>query len=257
MPETNILTQKMLNGSHDVYVQDQTTDIIDLYFIDHENAVELTLAEGASVDAKTVTVMDATGVTAGDAIEFTENAHVMQAVVLDVTGAVITFNAPLDKALTTACVCVAGKWDMVVDGSTTTKTYSVKPPSGVKWDITRIMIGMTASATMDDSKFGSLTALTNGIVLRRSDSSNHNIFVASDNGGLAERMYDAEYPDKVPAGVYAFRARRTFAGQDKNGVVIRLDGDNGDELQLLIQDNLSGGTLTKFAVVAQGHEVDD
>lgn len=240
----------------DVFIQDQTTDLVDLYMIDHANAVDLTLASAVEVDAKSVTVVDATGVSAGDAIEFVENGHTMQAIVLSVVGTTINFNAPIDKPLTTACGCVAGKWNMIVDGSTTTRIFSIKPPPGIKWDITRVLFAMTATAVMDDSKFGSLTALTNGIVLRKTDSTKHNIFVASDNGGLAERMYDLTYPAKQPAGVYALRGRRTFGGQDKNGVVIRLDGDANDELQLLIQDDLSGGTLTKFALVAQGHEVD-
>jgi len=115
---------------------------------------------------------------------------------------------------------------------------------------------MTATAAMDDSKFGSLDALTNGVVLRKKNGEVKNIFVVSDNGGIAERCYDTDYPTKVPAEIYAFRARRTFGGQDKNGVVVRLDGSESEELQIIIQDALSGGTLTKFAVVAQGHVVE-
>lgn len=49
--------------------------------------------------------------------------------------------------------------------------------------------------------------------------------------------------------------RRSFAGQDKNGVVIRLNGDQGDEFQVIVQDNLTG--LTHFRTVVQGHVVED
>lgn len=48
--------------------------------------------------------------------------------------------------------------------------------------------------------------------------------------------------------------RRSFGGQDKNGVVIRVDGDLGESLELLIQDDLTG--LETFRIVVQGHVVE-
>ena len=240
----------------DVTLQDQTSDIIDYYMLDKVNAVELTLAESTVVDGKTLTVVDDTGVVAGRALEISEKGHVFQAIVLSVVDNLIVVNAPFDAIFTANAVCVVAEWNMIVDGSTTSRIFSVAPPVGVKWDITRINMTMTATAAMDDSKFGSLDALTNGVVLRKKNGEVKNIFVVSDNGGIAERCYDTDYPTKVPVGIYAFRARRTFGGQDKNGVVVRLDGSESEELQIIIQDALSGGTLTKFAVVAQGHVVE-
>ena len=46
-------------------------------------------------------------------------------------------------------------------------------------------------------------------------------------------------------------SRRTFGGQNKNGIVIRLKGDDNDELQAIIQDDLTD--LDHFHVIAQGH----
>jgi hypothetical protein len=65
---------------------------------------------------------------------------------------------------------------------------------------------------------------------------------------------DLTYSDKAPAGFYGMRVRRSFNGPDKNDVVIELEKDTSDELQLIIQDNLTG--LTSFKIVAQGHRVD-
>ena len=67
--------------------------------------------------------------------------------------------------------------------------------------------------------------------------------------------FDATYIDDTlgPSGEYGFRTRRTFGGQNKNGVVIRLDGED-DSFQLIVQDDLTG--LTFMEAVAQGHVVD-
>jgi len=53
--------------------------------------------------------------------------------------------------------------------------------------------------------------------------------------------------------VYGFSYRRTFGGQDKNGVVVRLHGGTQDKLEIINQDDLTG--LNKLAHVSQGHVV--
>ena len=247
-PDTNL----------DVRLQDQTSEIIDLYMLNLDDAINLTLSQGQSIDDKTITVTDATGVldTGVHAIDISENGRKFQAIVTDVTGLVITFNTPLDMDITTNAIVQIAGWNLAVDGSTTMKKFSTAPPKGVSWDITRILLAMESTASMDDSTFGPLDALTNGVVLRKVGGITKNIFTVTNNGGLAERMYDVTYPTKVPAGVYAMRARRTFAGQDKNGVTIRLNGDTGDKLEFLISDDLADSTFTKFVCVAQGHVVE-
>jgi hypothetical protein len=67
-------------------------------------------------------------------------------------------------------------------------------------------------------------------------------------------MYDTAYADKRPSGSFGFKFRRTFGGQGKNGVVIRLTAIHGDSLKLIIQDDLTG--LDDFYIVAQGHRTD-
>jgi len=256
-------TDEIMNRSYnedmksvDVSIQDQTTEIIDLYMVNLDDAVTPTITAPADIDDKVISVDATTGITAGDAINISENGRTFQAIVLSVTGTSITFNAPLDMAVTASAVVQVGKWDMAVDGSTEPKIYRVTPPAGATWDIVKLTIGMTASATMDDSTFGPLTALTNGVVLRVVDGQTKNIFVVSDNGGFAERCsYDAVYHTEVTSDVYAFRARRTFGGQDKNGVVVRLSA--GDSLEFIVQDNLADVTFTKFACVVQGHAVQE
>ena len=111
---------------------------------------------------------------------------------------------------------------------------------------------MTDDAAMDDSKFGSLTALTNGIIARRTDGSIANFFLVTNNAGFFQYGYDTTYPDKVPAGVYSFRARKDV--RNINGTIIGLDGTTDDELQIIINDNLTG--LSEFTVQVHGHIVE-
>ena len=69
-------------------------------------------------------------------------------------------------------------------------------------------------------------------------------------------MYDVQYIDATlgPGGEYGLRGRRTFAGQDKAGVTLRLHAETNDSFQVVVYDDLSA--LTNFQVIAQGHIVD-
>lgn len=241
----------------DVMLQDQHSPIIDLYFTEHDG-VSLTITEDSTLDDTSITVEDTTGVlTDGShAINISEDGYIFQAVVLSKTATSVTFNAPLDYAFTSEALVNVSPWDMTVDGSVTPKIFSIAPPAGVSWDITRIFISMTSSDVMDDTLFGPLPALSHGVVMRVQNHKSKNICVVSTNGGFAERCVDAVYPTKVPSGTYAFRAIRSFAGQENNGVTIRLSGALQDSLQIIIYDDLTDAKFTKFAAVAQGHVVE-
>ena len=116
------------------------------------------------------------------------------------------------------------------------------------------MIGMSDVLAGDDATFAGQPALTNGIVLRVTNGSYNNIFNAKANGDLAIRSGDMYYVEADKFGVYGYRTRRTFSGQDKNGVTIRLDGDHGDRLGIIIQDDLTD--LSEFKTCVQGHVVE-
>jgi len=247
----NRLMKLESNGSLPVSIQDQSSEIIDLYFCRILGTT--TVASPITIDAKQVTVASNSGAAQYDCIEISEDGHVFQALVTAISGNNISFNAPTDIAFSTNAVVKFGEWNMNYDGSGATLIYTIMPPAGVKWDICRIIFGMLDDVAMDDGKFGGISPLTNGLVLRIKNGVTKNIFIVSDNGGLRERSFDVQYIDKAPAGQYGFGCRRTFNGQEKNGVVIRLDGDTNDQLQILIQDNLTA--ITKLACVAQGHLV--
>lgn len=125
-----------------------------------------------------------------------------------------------------------------------------------KFDITRLIFTCTTSSALDLSKFADIVGgITNGIVLRRNDGVITNYFNVKTNKDIASLMYDftiiaATNPQQ---GVDGFIGRLTFAGQSKIGVTIRLE--NNDDLQLLVQDDLT--SITLFEITVEGHIVVD
>lgn len=237
-------------GSLPVILQDQHTDPADFYFT--KSIADTTLSTVAVVDNTYVTVANVTGASAGKALTiFGTNSRVLQAVIISVNGNNININVPVDKAYPSGSKVEFGDWNMNVDGSTTRQVFKMCPPAGVKWDIAQVIFTIQDDAAMDDGKFGGITYLTNGLVLRKTDGIKKNVFVVSSNGGFAERGCIIRYSDKAPAGSYGFTAQKKFGGQDNSGVVIRLDGSLNDCLEVIIQDNLTG--LQKLSVTCQGH----
>jgi hypothetical protein len=110
---------------------------------------------------------------------------------------------------------------------------------------------MTDDTSMDDNRFGGIAKLTRGVVLRIVDTFQKTIFNWKTNGEIAQWCFDTTYSDKAPAGFFGFRARITFGGQSKHGVVLRIS--TGDVIQIVIQDDLSG--LETLRVCGEGHEV--
>jgi len=243
-------------GAQDVNIQDQHTLLVDLYL--HEHIETLPLTADTSIGDTTVTVTDLSATIVGHLLCFKENGRFSQIGIVTITGTGpwdLVLESPLDYAYTTAGFCGSTTKEANVNGSITPVIYHISPPSGTQWDITRLMFYLQDNVAMDDAKFGGISALTKGIVLRKKDTIYQNLFNVKSNGEFALRAYDRTYGDKAPAGSYSMFCRRTFAGQSKNGITIRLDGDTSDDLELIIQDDLTG--LEKFHIVCQGHVVKD
>jgi hypothetical protein len=121
--------------------------------------------------------------------------------------------------------------------------------------MTRIILNFIDNMAMDFTSFGSLAELPNGVTLRykQADGTFINHFNFRSNGELIERSFDHIFQSKVGGGSFGFVARSTWAGQDKRGVTIRLDGALGEEFQLVVQDDLTA--LDLLRVVGQGHIV--
>jgi hypothetical protein len=234
---------------------DQTTPPLIVYL----NQVECitALASDFSIDEYDIEVTDATDFSVGGYVGVFNAiaARFYAANVLAVNGTTITMDTPSDFDFSAGDRVQCGTKEMSVDGSVTPQIFSIRadPSIDITIDITRIIIHMIGTSTMDDALFGDLDALARGVVLRRIDGITQNILNVKTNGEFGELAFDKVYDTKAPAGFTGFSCRLTFAGQNKMGVAIRLGPS--DDLQLIVQDNLSG--LVSFRIVAEGHLVSD
>ena len=238
-----------------VFIQDQTTEDVDLYL--HQVLNSITLAANTIVDSRTIDLVAGHNVVAGNGIMLSQEADFSQFIVLSVATDTITLDSPVDKVYKTQATCTRNTIDMRVDGSSTAEVFQIAPISGQVWDVTRIILVMESTSNqMDFTGFGSLSALTNGCVLRREDGNRKNLFNWKSNGDFINRSFDNVFQAKTGGGGSGFTARATYGGQSKRGVTIRLSGENGEALQVVIQDAITAaGTLTRFNVIAQGHVV--
>ena len=89
----------------------------------------------------------------------------------------------------------------------------------------------------------------------RTGGKSQNIFNVKSNGEIAGIMLDWN-PYQSGLGsqaVNGFAARLTFNGDEKLGVVKRLN--IGEDLEFVIQDDLTD--ITSFEVMGEGHQVVD
>lgn len=204
------------------------------------------------IDDRTITVDSNTGAVVGDCVNITEGGRYWQTIVTGIADCVITVASPCDYAFTTSASVCFGSWNLNVDGSTTSQEFVLCSPPDIDYDIYAISIAMLDKTAMEDSKFGGLTQLTNGIVGRIYDGYTKNLFLISNNAGFRENGFYTEYPEKVPTGDYAFWANKNYS--QNNGVAIRIKGVDKDKISIIVQDDLTG--LDKLAIVIHGHVVE-
>jgi len=237
------------NGGVPVNLQDQHTPAVD-YFM-HIHLGDVTLASTVVPDTNTCTLVTGHGTQVGELLVFKENTRYCECLVVNVATDTITMEAPFDYAFTSAATTFRANINLNVNGETTRIIAHIKPPSGITWDITRILFHIQDNLDMDDSKFGGITALTNGVVFRVNNNILVKLFTIKSNGMFALRGFNPQYATKAAAGKYSIRGMRTFAGQNETGVVLRITED--ETVEVVIQDNLTG--LETFNVVCQGHVV--
>lgn len=136
------------------------------------------------------------------------------------------------------------------NGSVTPRIYFVKPPPGKVWHITRMLLTMVHTTAGDLGLFGNLSPLTNGVIVRAKIGGAYATFTNwKTNSDIKLDMYDIDFDTRSGGGgLYGTTGRGSFSSIS---VAVKLDGDDADELQIIIADNLS--TLTTFNIKAQGH----
>lgn len=252
-------TLQIINGSSDVNIQDQHTPILIAKFNQITNSDTLTAA--TIVDQRYIVVDDTTGAANSDLVivfsDITNRVYFGSKTSINID--TIFLDTPIDSEFPIGSDVDFSITNMAVDGSATSQIFGLRgsglsSPIAVAFDITRIIFKCTTASAVDLAKFGDLAKLTNGLVLRKRDGTYQNLVNIKDNGELAGIMYDwTPYVATNPQqGIDGFVARLTFAGQSKIGVTVRLAA--GEDLEFIIQDNISGITL--FEVIAEGHIVE-
>lgn len=252
-------------GNLEVAIQDQFTEIIDLkltQFIDYIN-----LTDNYSIGDVYINVSTASIPVKNQIICLKEGTAFYQAHIINITNLSLNnyelhMDRPLDFNFTTGGGCSLRDGNWAVDGSVTPKIFKVSPfglYDNVSWDITRVILtcigdGISgADPTPDLTSFMVTDPLTYGIVLRSVNGKTKNIFSANDNFHLISEAYDLTFYDASKFGLYGSVLRRTFNGQDKNGVTIRLNAVTNDSFELIVQDDLTD--MDECHAVAQGHVV--
>lgn len=144
----------------------------------------------------------------------------------------------------------SGSKNMNVDGSSSAVTFSAVPPAGKKWVISRLLIYFSTSQAFDETGFGSLAALTNGIDIVLDGVS---ILNWKDNIDINTSMFDADgkelytKKDKSLSGRFTFSRFTGMSG----GVTVR----SPSGFAMKIRDDLS--SLTIFRARIEGVSFDD
>jgi len=239
---------------NDIRVLDQTSQSIDFFFGRLDTLT--TLAAQADPEDKTLTLTSATGFVDGTRLGIFSADDPDVIYLGDQIGApagnVVTVDSPIDQTLPVASAVAGVTTNMAVDGSSTTQVFQIGPVGAGSTsvvDITRIMGHLLDSTAMDDGKFGGISALPNGVVLRKNDGVMKNLWNVKTNADLALICFNFNYSDKAPGGQFGANFRNTFGGQGAHGVVLELLP--GEYLEVLIQDDLTG--LDEFRMMAQGH----
>ncbi len=141
--------------------------------------------------------------------------------------------------------------NMAVDGGTPVE-FSLAPAAGEKYTVHRIIISVQDGGAWTADKFGSLTALGNG-VLMDVEAGGASVLDLLDgvpitaNASWGAFCYDVDLKT-WGAGESLLAARWSF---DKSGYPLTIDGGQSESLVATIQDDLSD--LTAFRIACQGY----
>lgn len=237
-------------GALSVYDSDVNSIMVDEHLRQDEGTTD-TLNAVASVDDYVVTVVDGSKFIANDRVVLSEGALRESATIKIISVSVnnLTFDKPLENAYTTAAVIKTVTKSLNVDGSITRQIFSISPPADEIWHIFRVALVMTHTTVASDDKFGNLTKLNAGLVLRHTNGNTRNLTVWRDNGDIIEDTgVDLRYSAKSGGGLFGTAARWTFK---RAGTVLALDGSTGDTFMAIVQDDLTG--LSDLEIKIQGH----
>ena len=255
-PAGNLIASEPDDNGDDYYLSVHTEHphhrMLNHYFT-QATAVTDTTNGVAAVDAVTIVLDDATGFAANDNIDIqSDGTHIhMYRKIISIATNTLTIGSGVDVAIPDGSTVTKHLFNMAVDGSSTPQVFSVDLPSTDEVDINRILIQMVDNVAGDDSLFGGIAALTNGVHLRKNinnGASYQTVAIWRANKDLKEDMFDVVYTAKAGGGNHGTSGRWTFI---ETGAIVNLEGADNESFELVVQDDLTG--LIDFQMKAQGH----
>jgi len=129
--------------------------------------------------------------------------------------------------------------EAIVDYSAAQVSYQLLCPVDELYEVNRVIVGIGDTAINNSGEYGSITALTNGVVIRITDTDGGSIqlltpFAITTNGDYSRLSYDTLY-NSLGNGNDYLTVRWTFA---KHGAPIVLEP--GQYIEIELNDNFTG-----------------
>jgi len=239
-------------GALSIHDADVHNTIINRY-VHKELGASTTLSANSAINDYVITVTSAVGFSVGEYLHVnstTEEATHPR--ITGISGNDLTLDRRLDKAHFIGDEVNEAVVDMtsLVGAMASPQEYVAGPPTGEVWHVTRILFSMTHGTAGDNGLFGNLTALTNGVLLRARINGEYGTLTNwKTNGDIKTDMFNVEFDSRSGGGgAYGTSGRGTFT---ETGAVLRLDGDNNDQFEIYVQDDIT--TMDVFTMKVQGH----
>lgn len=240
-------------GAIDVHIAEVHQQIVNELFHFH-TGIESTIAVAVTAGDVSIELADATGFLINDTIQI-NNGQIETTfpIITDTPGGnVLVLDRPLDFNYNIGDIVEIVHTDISDDIGTLLSPVShvSRPEPGIVWFINRIILTMTHATEATDDRFGGIAELENGFVLRANISGQFGSFTNwKTNEDIILDMYDVRYSDKAGPSLFGTSGRGSFS---RIGAWIILNGNNGDFLEGLTQDDLTG--LNSFFINAQGYQ---
>lgn len=214
-----------------------------------------TFANPAAAWDTSITLTDATGIVIWSSLHIDTsiaNHEHTTITAKNVVWNVVTLDRPLDKAHTAGNEVHRVSLNANQNASLASPSiYVVRPPSWDVWHMKKVKVVITDNAAMDFTTFWGITALANGVLLRRYDWTTGlytTFFNAKTNADFILWSDEFAFQTKTGWGEYSFQATVNLEEVD---VIFHLDWTEWDRLELWIQDDISALTSVNF--VASWH----
>ena len=229
----------------DVFPQSSTEPLFQ-HFLMREDKKDILLTSDVVVDDEVVSVSTGHGFTAaaGEMMVLWAENRVLQTRVKSVLGDAITIDAPIAQPFTVAGTKVwRGNINMNIDASVTPVEFALTLTDfTIPIDIGFAIISMTHSLAGDDSKFGGISELSNGMYFRKENFTNFNLGNYRNNGDFRDLGADVKYDTKGPGGSPSTSI--VFDLEKMFGQVMRLDTFYDDVVKAVMRDNNTNDSMT-------------